>query len=42
MGKNNYFFNDKILVLRLKKGVQFAWAKSMCTPHKVFGKNENQ
>ena len=27
MAKKTIFFNDKILVLRLKKAVQFAWAK---------------
>ena len=27
MAKKTIFFDDKILVLRLKKGVQFVWAK---------------
>ena len=27
MAKETIFFNDKILVLQLKNGVQFAWAK---------------
>ena len=30
-GKKNIFFHDRILVLGLKKQVQFAWAKCMYT-----------
>ena len=31
MAKKTTFFDDKILVLRIKKGVQFAWAKISVT-----------
>ena len=33
MAKKTIFFNYKILVLRLRKGVQFAWAKYLASPN---------
>ena len=37
MAKKTIFFDDKFLVLRLKKGVQFAWAKNTMNPRRVIG-----